>query len=191
MPYTFVQYLSKGEEHKVRQIRPHGNAKKKTSYRCLLSSTWDKLKESAFVKSKTVKESLDEVYRSVGDVTQTRSLGQLPQGPGDLYNARHSAKKSTTEAFKGEDFPKKSSDKQVNLNVWTLLERAKQEEKTSRDTVFIRECSIHPDLFLVLANNRQLQQVGQFCTNPTEFCVFGIDPTFNIFDKNITVFTRV
>lgn len=188
LPYTFVQYLFKGEEHEIRQIRPHGNSKKKTSYRRVLSSTRDKLKESVFIKSKTARESLDEVYRSVGDVTQARSVGQLPRGPGDLYNARHSAKKSTTEAFQSEDFAKKSSDKHVNLNnVWTLLERAKREEETSRDTEFIRECSIHPDLFLVLANDRQLQQVSQFCTNPNEFCVFGIDPMFNIFDRNISL----
>ena len=36
LPYTFVQYLFKGEEHEVRQIRPHEKAKKKTSYRRVL-----------------------------------------------------------------------------------------------------------------------------------------------------------
>lgn len=65
LPYTLVQYLFKGEEHQIRQIRPHGNAKKKTSYRRVQSSTREKLKESAFVKSKTAKESLDDVYRSL------------------------------------------------------------------------------------------------------------------------------
>ena len=66
--------------------------KKKTSYRHVLSSTRDKLKESAFIKSKTARESLDEVYLSVGDVTNARSMAQLPRGPCDLYNARHAAK---------------------------------------------------------------------------------------------------
>ena len=189
LPYTLVQYLFKGEEHELRQIRPHGIAKKKKSYRRVLSSTRDKLKESAFMKGKTARESLDEVYRSVGDVTKARSMGQLPRGPGDLYNARHSAKKSAPETFQGENgVATNGTKKHVSLNnVWTLLERAKREEETSKDAVFIRECSIHPDLFLVLANDRQLQQVSQFCTNPKEFCVFGIDPTFNIFDKNISL----
>lgn len=27
----------------------------------------------------------------------------------------------------------------------------------------------------------------QFCTSPNEFCVFGIDPTLNVFEKNISV----
>ena len=87
------------------------------------------------MKRKTARESLDEVYRFVGDVTKARSVGQLPRGPGDLHNAHHSAKKSVTEAFQGEGVAKKSSDEYVNLNVWTLLERAKREGETSRDTV--------------------------------------------------------
>ena len=62
------------------------------------------------------------------------------------------------ETFEGEDGVAKScSNTQIELNnVWTLLERAKREEETSKETVFIRECSIHPDLYLVLAKDRQL-----------------------------------
>ena len=117
-------------------------------------------------------------------------MGQLPRGPGDLYNARHSARKSVSASFQDEDAVTTPgcSNKHIDLNnVWILLERAKREEETSKETLFIRECSIHPDLFIVLANDRQLQQITQFCTNPNEFCIFGIDPTFNIFDKNISL----
>jgi len=71
--------------------------------------------------------------------------------------------------------------------MWTLLERAKREEEISKESIFIRECTIHPDLFVVLANDRQLQGLAQFCTSPKEFCVFGINPTFNIFDRNISL----
>ena len=55
----------------------------------------------------------------------------------------------------------------------------------SRGNVFIGGCTIHPDLFVILANDRQLQELGQFCTNPRDFCVFGVEPTFNIFDKKL------
>ncbi|PFX23967.1 hypothetical protein AWC38_SpisGene11470 [Stylophora pistillata] len=81
------------------------------------SSTRDKLKESAFIKSKTAKESLDEVYRSVGDVTKARSAGQLPRGPRDLYNAPHSTKKLVTESFRCEDdVTKDSSSEHISLD---------------------------------------------------------------------------
>ena len=71
--------------------------------------------------------------------------------------------------------------------VWALLERAKREEEQSKDAVFIRDCAIHPDLFIVLANDEQLNELVQFCTNQRSFSVFGIDPTFNIFDRNISL----
>lgn len=95
---------------------------KEISYRRVLSSMRDKLKESALIKDKTAKESLDEVYCYVGDVMKARSVGQLPRRLGDLYNARHSAKKSATESFREEDgLPQNSNKEQVNLrNVWTL-----------------------------------------------------------------------
>ena len=60
------------------------------------------------------------------------------------------------------------SSESENLNVdtvWTLLERAKREEEQSKDAVFIRDCAIQPDLFIVLANDEQLNELVQFCTN--------------------------
>lgn len=185
MPYTFIQYLFKSSEHEVRGIKPHGNSKKSnvSSYRRILPSTRKMLKASIHDKTKLPKEVLDEVYCDVGDVTKARSVGQLPRGPQDMYNARFSAKK------KGQNSAidaKEDSSLDLN-NIWVLLERAKREEELSSDSVFIRECQIHPELLVVLASNRQLQQVEQFCTNPAEFCVFGIDPTFNIFEQNISL----
>ena len=53
--------------------------------------------------------------------------------------------------------------------------------------MFIWECAIHPDLFIVLANDRQLHELTQFCTNEDEFSVLGVDRTFNIFDRNISL----
>lgn len=91
-------------------------------------------------------------------MTNARSVGQLPQGPGDLYNARHSAKKLVTEIC-ADGVAKEINNDCVSLdNVWTLWEQAKQEEETSSNAVFIRKCTIHLDLVVVLANDRQLQQ---------------------------------
>ena len=140
------------------------------------------------MKSTTAKEAHNAVYCSVGDVTSARSLGQLPRGPRDTYNPRYSAKKMETQASEcKEDFKKHSNDFLCLGSMWTLLERAKRKEEISKESIFIRECTIHPDLFVVLANDRQLQGLAQFCTSPKEFCVFGIDPTFNIFNRTISL----
>jgi len=166
---------------------PHGNSKKNYSYRRLLPSTQERLKESLKNKKATAKEALDAVYCSVGDVTNARSLGELPRGPQDIYNARYVAKKMDSQAEYNPEACKKAKDSLCLDSIWTLLERAKREEERSRESIFIRECTIHPDLFVVLANDRQLEEIGQFCTNPSEFSVLGIDPTFNIFDRNISL----
>ena len=72
-------------------------------------------------------------------------------------------------------------------DVWTLLERAKCEEEKSKESVFIRECAIHPDLFIVLANDRQLKELSLFCTNQEEFCVFGVDRRLIYLTRNISL----
>ena len=82
---------------------------------------------------------------------------------------RHSAKKSVTEASRCEDgITKNITNKHISLNnIWTLLEQARREENMSSDTVFIRECSIHPDQFLILENDRKLQFCTSFAQVPT------------------------
>lgn len=188
-----MQYLFKSEEHEVERILPHGNAKVKSSYRRLQTSTREKLKRSVLENEKTAKEILDVVYLESGDVTRARSASELPRGPKDLYNARHLAKQSSNYA--GERTEGRLSAGQTRActsdvsidNIWTLLERARREEEECKDSIFIRECAIHPDLFVVLANDKQLEEVSKFCTNQNEFSVFGADPTFNIFDRNISL----
>ena len=190
VPVVFVQYLFSGLEHEVKCTKPHGNSKARTSYTRILPSTREKMKQSVFQKGKTVKESLDEVYLASGDVTMARSLGELPRGPNDIYNARHSANQSSERPslLRGSQRKKYQNNKDVHVNsIWTLLERAKREEELSKDAVFIRECAIHPDFFVVIANDQQLTELVQFCTNPKKCSVLGIDPTFNIFDRNISL----
>lgn len=60
----------------------------------MLSSTRQKLKISAHTEKVTPKTVLDQAYCSAGDVTNARSIGELPRGPRDVYNARFSSKKA-------------------------------------------------------------------------------------------------
>ena len=159
-------------------VLPHGNSKKGKVYRRLLPSTRKALQTSILGKKETAKEILDNVYCSVGDVTNARSHGQLPRGPGDIYNARCAAKKAKSACSTVNQSP------EIN-GIWQLLEKAKREEENDSGSVFIRECRVHPDFLVVLASDRQLQDLKHFCTDPNEFCICGADPTFNIFEENI------
>lgn len=111
-------------------------------------------------------------------MTNARSIGEPPRGPTDLYNARFSSKRNR---------PSNIADQQGVRKIWSLLVNAKREDENCADSVFIRECRVYADYLVVLATNSQPEDITTFCTNPNDFCIFGVDPTFNIFDENISL----
>eukprot|EP00794_Sanderia_malayensis_P004990 gene4990-5648_t len=179
--YIFLEYRFKGEEHEITAIKPHGNSKSRRQYIRVFPSVRDKLRDSKSKKQSSASGELDKVYLSSGDVLGARSLGELPRGRSDLYNARRSASSSTSTGKQN------GNEKVLCDEFWSLLEKAKRESLSGKGGSFIRECSAHPELFVVLATDRQLQDIEKFCTDPREFCVYGIDPTFNIFKENISL----
>ena len=68
-----------------------------------------------------------------------------------------------------------------------LLQKAKRDESIAKSSIFIRECRVHPDVLVALASDRQLEELVQFCTDPQEFSIFFVDPTFNIFENDISL----
>ena len=46
---------------------------------------------------------------------------------------------------------------------------------------------MHADVLVVLASDRQLEELVQFCTYPQEFSIFCADPTFSMFENNISL----
>lgn len=186
MQNIVIQYLFSNDEHELTHINPHGNAKAKAPYQRIMPSTIDRLKLSIRAKDRTPKEALDDIYSCLGDVTEAANINQLPRGPQDLYNARHHAQKRASTSHSGTTA--QVSSKQTTADaMFILLERAKREEEVSSESTFIRECKVHPDLFVVLALERQLEELVQFCTSPGEFSIFSVDPTFNVFKSNISL----
>ena len=79
-----------------------------------------------------------------------------------------------------------SSSKKL-VEVWFLLEKGKEEEDQAAELKFVQDFRVHPNFSTVLALERQLEKLVTFCTNPKEFSIFSIDPTFNIFTENISL----
>ena len=181
-PVVLLQYLFKDAEHEVRCLNPHGNIKRKVPHRRTFPSTIDKMKLSV-ESGQRPKCVLDEVYRSSGDVSHVRSVVQIPRGPQDMYNGRRS---SPSEKVGSTENPVVKLD-----SLWMLLERAHREQENSPQETFIRECCIHPDFIIVLANDQQLEELQHFCTYPSEFCVFSVDPSFNVFKDMILLTVTV
>ena len=80
-----------------------------------------------------------------------------------------------------------SASENSSDTIWMLLQKAKRDESIAKSSNFIRECRVHPDFLVVLASDRQLEELVQFCTDPQEFSIFCADPTFNIFEDNISL----
>ena len=71
--------------------------------------------------------------------------------------------------------------------MWVILEKAKKEEVESPAPKFIGDFRVNPSFSVVLSLERQIDDVVNFRTNPTEFTVFSIDSTFNIFNDSISL----
>eukprot|EP00112_Aurelia_sp_Birch-Aquarium-sp1_P014212 Seg3053.3 transcript_id=Seg3053.3/GoldUCD/mRNA.D3Y31 product="hypothetical protein" protein_id=Seg3053.3/GoldUCD/D3Y31 len=178
----FEKYVFTGKEHEVTNTKAHGNSKGGAPYRRVMPSIREKMSDSGTANKERPKSLLDNLYTSVGDVIHARSASQLPRGPKDIYNARY------VEKHKSSQKSKIPHARCANYDaLWMLLEKAKRDKAEGKESVFIKECSVHPNLFVVLATDRQLMELEQFCTNPLEFTVFGADPTFNIFSESISL----
>ena len=68
-----------------------------------------------------------------------------------------------------------------------LLQMAKRDESIAKSSIFIRERRVRAGFLVSLVSDRQLEKLVQFCTDSQEFSVFCADPTFNIFEDNISL----
>jgi hypothetical protein len=63
------------------------------------------------------------------------------------------------------------------------MEQCKSAEKENR---FVQEVTCAPEPMAVLATEQQLTDIERFCCSPGEFCILGIDPTFDLGDFSAT-----
>lgn len=55
------------------------------------------------------------------------------------------------------------------------------------DKAFVRRVVAAPEPMAVLCTNQQLNDMVRFLTDPSQFSVMGVDPTFNFGDFNVTL----
>ena len=68
------------------------------------------------------------------------------------------------------------------------MEKCK-EEMVNGNTAFIWSIQITPEPIVFMATKRQLVDVERFCCNPANFCVLGIDATFELCNYYLTFAT--
>jgi hypothetical protein len=67
------------------------------------------------------------------------------------------------------------------------MEKCKVEQ--SRVSSFIRQVVAAPEPICLLCNDRQLNDLERFCCNQNQFCIMGIDATFNLGEFLVTIIT--
>ena len=71
----------------------------------------------------------------------------------------------------------------VACQVFAIMRQVKLKDHLGR---FVRDCRPTPKLAFVLSRDRQLDDLVRFCTDPANFCVLTVDPTFNFSDFDVT-----
>ena len=94
---------------------------------------------------------------------------------------------STTHELQPKEFKSGTWNGKEQDEVWVFLEKAKKEEVEFSELKFIRDFRVHTSFSVVLSLEHQLDDAANLCTNPKEFRVFSTDPTFNIFNDNISL----
>ena len=70
--------------------------------------------------------------------------------------------------------------------MFVVMSECKSKDVSAR---FVRDVKAAPDPAVVLATDRQLDDMVRFCTSQEDFCVVMVDPTFNLGDFDVTPMT--
>ena len=69
-----------------------------------------------------------------------------------------------------------------------LIDMLKQGNR-DKENAFVCKVETSSDPCVVLTTDQQLKDVERFCTNPSQFSILGVDPTFNFGDYYVTLTT--
>ena len=164
-PLAFVQYGFDRKEHPI-DIKPHGNSKKRHSFRRTKPSTL-KLVKKAVEENKRPLKVLREVENIQGGILNAKSGCDLPRNRRQIYNAKQANK------TRAETIPNSAPRQDTLAQVMQMC------KDTSGTDAFIRSVEAAPEPMCVLATNQQLADLERFCTSSPS-SVLSVDPTFNL-----------
>lgn len=154
---AFLQYKFKAEQHEINNP-PHKNSKSSTPYKRTHPSTMQRIKEVAKAHKPSSSFELVDSEMEKGDYA---GIGKLPRSKRQVSDVRKKL------------FASKHTD-----DLAVMMERCKCTE--TGEAQFVRAVQAAPQPICVLATNLELKQVQLCCTDPENFSVLSVDPTFNL-----------
>ena len=156
-------------------VAPHGNSKSAKPFNPTLPSTLDAICKS---EPSGAKQIVSNVPAKVGGVLCASDPCSLPRNEQQVYDVKRRQKKATQGTSAGVD------------ELGAVMQRAYLQD---HENVFIREMKILREPAIILALDRQLNDLANFCTDDTNFGIMTIDPTFSLgeFDVTVTMYQQL
>ena len=122
------------------------------------------------------KDAVNTVYEKQGGILSAKNLGELPRNRTQVANIRRRSDVANSLCSK----------KSIRDPLFMVMEQSKLCEGKDK---FVRIVTATPEPMCVLATNQQLHDLVRFGTNPNNFCILSVDPTFSLGDFNVTCIT--
>ena len=157
------------------QIRSHGNSKSNSPHCRTMKSTVNHLEEE--LQSSSPKVSISKVMKLKGGIVSAKYAAELPLSRQNVYDLHRQMKVKSfcssraLSRGKGHDL------------LFVMMEQCKLTDKVNR---YVQEVTCAPEPMAVLATEQQILDLEHFCCNPIEYCIMGVDPTFNLGDFSVT-----
>ena len=170
---ALVAYKFSGVPEHTVLVRPHGNSKEDKLFYRTMKSTMQQVATN--LSTHTPKHAVSKVFNDKGGLIQASSVGQLPRDRNQAYYLKHKMREKDFHEASGSSSSSGSRD-----ILFVIMEQCK---KVSR---FVQHVTCAPEPMAVLCTSQQLLDVERFCCDATGFCIFGIDPTFNLGNFSVT-----
>ena len=151
------------------KIKPHGNAK-------IHSSEYYRTSHTTMMRLKELSQSDPPMTAFFKSIEEKGTVS-------DFKNAADHAR----NVQQVKNIKKNSQDKPEDPML-ELIEMLKQGERDPKNA-FVRKVETSSDPCVVLATDHQLNDITRFCTNPSQFSILGVDPTFNFGKYYVTLTT--
>ena len=158
------------------KVMPHGNSKSGQPFFSTLPSTMNMIKRKC--KGSGPKEVVGGVCAQLGGVLEVSDVCELPRDEQQVSQVKQRLKQKSNLSTYGVSHS--------NDEIAVVMQKAYMEDSSK---LFIREMKTLREPAIIVVYDRQLHDLIRFCTNPYEFSILTVDPTFSLGDFDVTLIT--
>ena len=169
---VFLQYYFEHGERQL-QVKKHGNMKRDDMPYVRTQESTKILIKDTLAENLKPKEHYHKVLQGVGGVENLAAPGQNPRDQRQIKNFQNQYKSSLPSA-------KNKDDIAVVMDMFA-------QQAQDLENMFVNELETDPEVLVFIATRDQLRDMERCCTDPTHFCVVGVDATFNVGNFYLTM----